>query len=90
MVYADAQIVQGAWEEISEQMQALRGRTDLTLIIPAVKPVSPPEQPAVQANEKALAVLRRIATRQEGEAYTDGSDTLRMIREARDGGMYGL
>jgi hypothetical protein len=39
-------------------------------------------------NEKALAALRQIARMQEGMRHTDGSQTERLIREGRAGGMY--
>ena len=39
-------------------------------------------------NEKALAALRQIAQMQEGMRHTDGSQTDRLIREGRAGGMY--
>jgi hypothetical protein len=44
---------------------------------------------AVSPNEGMLAALRGIAERQQGRRKTDGSDTLRLIREARAGAMYG-
>lgn len=40
-------------------------------------------------NLKALAALKEIAERQKDRPYTDGSDTLRLLREGRDGAMYG-
>ena len=42
----------------------------------------------VRPNEKALAALRKIARMQEGIRDTDGSQTDRIIREGRAGGMY--
>jgi hypothetical protein len=39
-------------------------------------------------NEKALAALAEIARQQQGLPYTDGSDTQRLLREARAGAMY--
>lgn len=46
------------------------------------------EPQAVTPNEKASAALRRIATLQEGARRTDSSQTDRIIREGREGGMY--
>jgi hypothetical protein len=40
-------------------------------------------------NEKALAALREIARRQEGRRHTDGALTDQMLREGRNGAMYG-
>lgn len=39
-------------------------------------------------NVKALAALRKIAAMQAGMRQTDGSQTERIIREGRAGGMY--
>jgi Flp pilus assembly protein CpaB len=47
------------------------------------------EERTVLPNERMLAVMRRIAERQKGRPYTDGTDTLRLLREARAGAMYG-
>ena len=47
-----------------------------------------PEPPVLTQNERGLAVLRKIAALQEGAGYTDGSQTDRIIRDARGGGMY--
>lgn len=46
------------------------------------------EPQPVMPNEKALTALRRIAALQEGMRYTDGSQTNKIVREGRDGGMY--
>ena len=45
---------------------------------------------APKPNEKALHALRTIAERQKGRPHTDGSDTLRLIAEARGGAMYDI
>lgn len=44
---------------------------------------------AVKPNEKMLAILQQIQERQKDRPYTDGSDTLRLIHEARAGAAYG-
>jgi len=41
-------------------------------------------------NEKALAALRDIAEMKKGMQESDGSQTERIIREGRDGAMYGF
>ena len=46
------------------------------------------KEAAFPPNEKALAALRQIAQMQEGMRHTDGSQTERLIREGRAGGMY--
>ena len=46
-------------------------------------------EPAVIPNEKGLAIMREITERHKGRPHTDGSNTLRLLREARAGAMYG-
>jgi hypothetical protein len=41
-------------------------------------------------NEKMLEVIRRIAKQQKDQPLTSGKDTLKLIRRARDGEMFGL
>ena len=43
-----------------------------------------------QPNEGMLAVMREIAERQKDRRYTDGSDSLRILREARAGVLNGV
>ncbi len=50
---------------------------------PIVKPgVFPP-------NEKALAILKEIRERRKHSGFSKPDDSLRYLREARAGGMYG-
>ncbi len=46
--------------------------------------------PAFPPNEQALAMLRDLIKLQEGMKETDGSQTDRLLREARAGGLYGF
>jgi len=41
-------------------------------------------------NDKLHKAIRRIEARSTGRRLTPGEGTIEMIREARDGGMYGL
>jgi hypothetical protein len=47
------------------------------------------EPAAFAPNEKAIAALCQITQMQKGMRHTDGSQTERLIREGRDGAMYG-
>lgn len=47
-------------------------------------------KPAVKSNEEGLAMLRDVAEITRGMQPTDGSETDRLIREARSGAMYSL
>jgi hypothetical protein len=40
-------------------------------------------------NEKGLAAMRIIAERQQTRPYSDDTNTMRLLREARSGAMYG-
>ncbi len=46
-------------------------------------------RPSVKPNERLLAVLRDIAELTKDMPETDGSRTDRIIREGREGAMYG-
>lgn len=43
----------------------------------------------VKPNEGMIAALREIAKRQSGRRHTEGSETDRLLREARAGAMWG-
>lgn len=73
------QILEGTWEEIALQADAFIGkRLRLTVI-----------EDAPQPNYAMLEALRKAAEMQGGMAFTSGEDTQRLLREARDGRMYG-
>jgi len=73
-------ILEGTWEEIARHADELAGkRVRLTVI----------EEPS-RPNEAMLAALRKIAEIQQEMTPTSGEDTRKLLREARDGGMYGL
>jgi hypothetical protein len=40
-------------------------------------------------NERGLAAMREIAERQKDRPYVEGSDVVKLVREARAGAMYG-
>ncbi len=88
------QVLEGTWEEIAAHAGELTGkRLKVIVETDATEAVEPPNvgPPNVgPPNEKALAVLAMIAERQKGRRETSGEDTLRIIRQGRAGGMYGL
>ena len=88
------QVLEGTWEEIAAHADELAGKrvrviveTDTSEAVesPNIGPpnVGPP-------NEQMLGILRDIAERQKGRRYTSGEDTQELIRQARNGGMYGI
>ena len=93
------QVLEGTWEEIAARADELAGKrlrviveTDAPEAVesPNVGPpnVGPPNMGP--PNEQMLGILRDIAERQKGRRYTSGEDTQELIRQARNGGMYGI
>ena len=87
-------VLEGTWEEIVAHASELIGNR-LKVIVEtdtpeAVEPpnVGPPD--VGPPNEQMLGILRDIAERQKGRRFTSGEDTQELIRQARNGGMYGL
>jgi len=76
------EILEGPWEDIVRHADEFSGkRVRLTII--------EDEIPA-GSNEAMLAALREVAEIQDGMRLTAGEDSPRLLREAREGGMYGL
>lgn len=74
------QVLEGTWEEIARHAHELGGkRVRLTVF---------EEDPL--PNEAMLAALRDVDEIQKGMRLTSGEDTKAILREAREGGMYGL
>jgi hypothetical protein len=76
------QVLEGAWEEILLHADELSGKRVRLIVIEGEEAASP--------NEAMLSALREVAAIQSGMHPTpaEGSDGL--LREARDGRMYGL
>jgi len=87
-------VLEGTWEEIAAHAEELAGkRLKVIVDVDAPEAVEPPNvgPPNVgPPNKQMLDILRDIAERQKGRRYTSGEDTQDLIRQARDGGMYGL
>lgn len=82
------QIIEGTWEEVSAQLVAhdeeLRRYKRLRVVlIPEEYPTTFPP------NEKGLAAMRQIAERQQNRPYSDDANSMKLLREARSGEMYG-
>jgi hypothetical protein len=74
------QVIEGTWEEIARHGDELVGkRVRLTVL---------EEEPI--PNEAMLGALRDVDEIQKGMRLTSGEDTKALLREAREGGMYGL
>jgi hypothetical protein len=87
-IVIQAKVYEGQWEEILARNGAeLAGQRVKVYVEPDQ------DQPIAAAgppNEQALAMLRDPAKLKEDMKETDGSQTDRLLREARAGGMYGL
>ena len=88
------QVLEGTWEEIAAHADELAGKR-LRVIVETDAPgavespnVGPPNMGP--PNEQMLGILRDIAERQKGRRYTSGEDTQELIRQAGNGGMYGI
>lgn len=78
----DEQIFEGTWEEVAAHAEDFAGK-QVRLTVLNETPSAP------EPNYGMLEALRRAEEIQRGMRLTDGSDTQRMLREARAGGMYG-
>ena len=87
------QVIEGTWEEIAAHAGELIGKR-LTVIVEQEEPEAA-EQPNIgppnvgPPNEPALRMLQELEERQQGRRYTSGDGTQDLIRQARNGGMYG-
>lgn len=74
------QVLEGTWEEIIGHAHELAGRRVRLQILPDKER---------KPNEGMLRVIRSVAEDQKDMRFTSGEDTQRLLREAREGGMFG-
>ena len=86
----EEEVIEGTGAELAEQLR-LPDRAERRFRVVPVQEKATEKAPMlnVAPNEKALAALRQIAENQKDRPYSAGSDTQRLIREARAGAMYG-
>ncbi len=78
--------IEGTWEEIQQYGARLAGhRLRVTVLDEETNINEEPKEP----NRKMSEALRKIADEQENMRFTDGSKTQEILREGRDGGMFG-
>ncbi len=75
------QVLEGTWEEITRHAKDLTGRKVRVTILE--------DETSPKPNKKALEVIRKVSDRRKKMPESSGKDTLKMIREARSGGMFG-
>lgn len=76
------QVFEGTWEDLAAHAEEFEGK-QLRLTVVEYTP------PAPQPNYAMLEVLRQTEELLRDMPFTDGSNTQRLLREARAGGMYG-
>ncbi len=77
------QILEGTWEEITKHAKSLVGKKVRVTVLED-EPIAKPKP-----NEGMLEALRKVRERNKNMPESSGEDTLKMIREARSGGMFG-
>jgi hypothetical protein len=77
------QVLEGTWEEITKHSKSLVGKKVRVTVL------EDEPQTKAQPNEGMLEALRKIKERHKNMPESSGEDTLKMIREARSGGMFG-
>ena len=75
------QTLEGTWEEITRHAKDFVGRkVRITVLEDEVSPVP---------NYEMLDALRKVSERSKNMPVSSDEDTLKLIREARSGGMFG-
>ena len=79
----ETQVLEGTWEEITRQASRFVGRKVRVTILE--------DEPIAKSkpNLAMLEALRKVRERNKNMPESSGEDTLKMIREARSGGMFG-
>ena len=86
------QVLEGTWEEITAYAEYFIGKRLKVVVEEVSKADEPPNigPPNLgPPNEAALRMLEELEERQQGRRYTSGEGTQDLIRQARNGGMYG-
>lgn len=86
------QVLEGTWEEIAAHAEDFIGKR-LKIVVEEVSEANEPPNIGPPnlgpPNEAALRMLQELEERQQGRRYTSGEETQDLIRQARNGGMYG-
>ena len=75
------QTLEGIWEEVAKHADKLKGRRVRVTVFE--------DEAAPQPNEKALQIIRKVAEKQKEMRYTSGAETQMILRNARNGEMFG-
>lgn len=75
------QVLEGTWEEITRHAENFVGRKVRITVLD--------EETERKPNREMLDALRKVAERSKNMPVSSDEDTLKLIREARSGGMFG-
>lgn len=75
------QIIEGTWEEIAQNAKDFVGRKVRLTILD--------DEDSPKPNGAMLKALRKVSRRSEKMPVSANDDTLKIIRKARSGGMFG-
>lgn len=81
----DSTTIEGTWEEIQQHSSRLAGHRLRVTVLDQENG----DGNGIEPNRKMLDVMKKIKAKQENMRFTDGSKTQEMLREGRDGGMFG-
>ena len=73
------QVYEGTWEDLAMHADEFEGKQLRLTVVEELPP----------QNSRMLEIMRRIAERDKNRPLTAGDDTQKLLREARDGKMYG-
>jgi hypothetical protein len=75
------QVLEGTWEEITRHANEFVGRKVRITVLD--------DEISRQPNYEMLEALRKVSERSKNMPVSSDKDTLKLIREARSGGMFG-
>ena len=75
------QVLEGTWEEITRHAKEFVGRKVRLIILE--------DEVSFKPNYEMLEALRKVSERSKNMPVSSDEDTLKLIREARSGGMFG-
>jgi hypothetical protein len=75
----ETQIFEDGWEDVTQHANEFSGKPVCVTVLEATP----------QSNEAMLAALRKVAERSKNMPFSDGEDSLQILREARAGKMFG-
>jgi hypothetical protein len=75
------QVLEGTWEEITRHAQEFVGRKVRIIVLD--------EEVSAKPNYEMLEALRKVSERSKNMPVSSDEDTLKLIQDARSGGMFG-